>query len=41
MEDFDVMLSDMAESPVKYHPFIVMVLTFVLYLEYEETVLGW
>ena len=41
VEDFDVMLSGMAESPVKYHPFIVMVLTFIFYLEYEETVLGW
>lgn len=41
MEDFDVMLSGMAESSVKYHSSIVMVLTFVLYLEHEETVLGW
>ncbi len=39
--DFDVMLSGMAESSVKYHSSIVMVLTFVLYLEHEETVLGW
>ena len=41
MGDFDVILSGIAESPVKYHSFIVMVLTSVFYLEYRETVLGW
>ena len=41
MGDFDVTFSDVAESSVKYHSFIVMVLTFMFYLEHEETVLGW
>lgn len=39
--DYDVMLSGVTESPVKYHSFIVMVLTSMLYLEHGETVLGW
>ena len=41
MGDYDVMLSGVTESPVKYHSFIVMVLTSMLYLEHGETVLGW